>query len=183
MKSSLSLFTKLLQQVFKKNHGSLILLRFAFSKKYYFLRMCIHTYICYLFFCDQIYKRLYEKISDYINLATSMPYVACWWFFFFFFKKECLDCFNFFWKKYLMKWKYLMWQNAHKWGPHKIQYNTLVKSKNDCDKTGYRLFFGAQVMTQKIWAQLFWEFALEVLEKEIWQNGLLLTQGKIFGRF
>ena len=76
-----------------------------------------------------------------------------------------------------------MWQNAHKWGPHKIQYNTLVKSKNDCDKTGYRLFFGAQVMTQKIWAQLFWEFALEVLEKEIWQNGLLLTQGKIFGRF
>ena len=142
MKSSLSLFTKLLQQVFKKNHGSLILLRFAFSKKYFFWE-CVSAYTTYIyfyyFFCDQIFTRDFtKKISDYINI--SQPGCCMLMIFFSVLKKNVWIVLILLEKKIIMKWKYLMWQNAHKWGPHKIQYIHLVKVKYDSDKTGYWIF-------------------------------------------
>ena len=137
MKSSLSLFTKLLQQVFKKIMVLWFYLDLPSLRNIFFENVSPHIFLLFFLWSD-FYKRLYEKnIWLYKYLATWMLHVDD---FFSVLKKNVWIVLILLEEKIIMKWKYLMWQNAHKWGPHKIQYIHLVKVKYDSDKTGYWIF-------------------------------------------
>ena len=145
MKSSLSLFTKLLQQVFKKNHGSLILLLcdildFAFSKNI-FLRMCISIYYIHIFFIFSVIRFTRDLIWKNIWLYKScnLNAICCMLMIFFLFFNECLDGFKFFWKKN-NEMKILDVAKCTQMRSSQNTILTLVKVKYDCDKMGYRLF-------------------------------------------
>ena len=138
MKSSLSLFTKLLQQVFKKIMVLWFYLDLPSLRNIFFENVSPHILPTYIFIIFSVIRFLQETLQKniwlYKYLATWMLHVDD------FFLKNVWIVLILLEEKIIMKWKYLMWQNAHKWGPHKIQYIHLVKVKYDSDKTGYWIF-------------------------------------------